>query len=167
MLVVTYSLFVLYVIVRVYLSYDYHLAVRKHSDLYYRRQEESKDRPISDIVTNNQIDLGKINRSWYENPLTKQISIEEKKCRELYRIDKLLKRIMSIILSILSLIGLWIDFQNKFQLSSLFLAMLPSIVNLFNSTFEWFEIEFDQGFQQIGPKKFKRVKNNEKNVDRN
>lgn len=154
MLIITYSLFILYAIVRVYLSYGYRLAVRKHSDLYYKRQEGSKDRGISDSLTNNQIDLEKINRDWFENPLTKQISIEEKKCRKLYRTDTFLKRIMSIILNILSLVGLWLGFQNKFQLSSLFLAMLPSIVNLFNSTFEWFEIEFDQGLQQIGPKKF-------------
>lgn len=88
-------------------------------------------------------------------PITKQIAIAGNKCRKLYQVDVCLKRIGSIVLSILSLIGLWIDFQNEFQLSSLYLAMLPSIVNLFNSVFEWFEIQLDIGFQQAVPQKFK------------
>lgn len=154
-IIVIYGLFSLYIIVRICLSYAYYLAKKKHSTLFYKRENELYAKEEFPELEGNQINLEQLKKEWDEMPITKQIAIAGNKCRKLYLVDVCLKRIGSIVLSILSLIGLWIDFQNEFQLSSLYLAMLPSIVNLFNSFFEWFEIQLDIGFQQAVPQKFK------------
>lgn len=154
LIVLTYSIFVLYAAVRIYLSHGYHAAQKKHSELYYQREYELDKIDSVGVLNNNQIDLDRFNREYFEMPISKQITIESDKCKKFYQTDIIIKRLGTIILSIMSLIGLWLDFQNELQLSSLVFAVLPSIVSLFNSLFEWFEIPFDVGFQQATPKKY-------------
>ncbi|MBP2100497.1 hypothetical protein [Enterococcus rivorum] len=57
-------------------------------------------------------------------------------------------------MSLISLIGLWLDSQNEFQVSSLLFTVFPNIVSPFNSLFECFKIPFEVGVQQATPKKY-------------
>lgn len=146
---ILYAMFILYIITRVNLSIRYHATVKKHSKLFYAREDAPKENNYGNQISFQQMEL-----EWEQMPLTKQIDREANKCKYLYNKDVIIKRVASIIFGILSLVILWFDFQTGIQKSSFFIAMLPGIVSLFNNFFEWFEIDLPVGFHSGLPPKF-------------
>ncbi len=149
---ILYGMFILYIMIRIYLTLVYNMAKKRHSNLYYERMK-------TDIHalsrTSDRLDLKQMTKEWDEHHTTISINKEENKCRKVAKLDGKIKTAGSVVLGIAAIASLLFDYSGPVQQSSLLIVVLPGIVGLFNSTYEFFEIQLEFGFHPAAPKRYK------------
>jgi len=139
-----YIMFLFYIILRIVFAVLYYCYQQQHARWFYKNQQQ------------NNIDTQNITA----------MEEAQKNCRILYMWDLRIKRIGSIVIGVFSLLVIWIEFQKEFQQENLFIVALPGLVSLFNSWFEFFEVQLDPGFQPAVPY-LKDTKRNRDFLDNN
>ena len=151
-----YFLFFIYVLFRIIVTVFYKVSEKKYSKYFYEIQTVLNSlyadmRTTSYLLNIDEVDLKA--RQKYPNLFAKQ----EKhllRIRMFSKVDFFGKTFGSLILCILSLLTIYFTEKN---INNLFTVMeiiiLPAIVSLFNTFFEFFEIDMNVGYESPYPKK--------------
>lgn len=71
----------------------------------------------------------------------------------LYRIDDNIKKIGNLILAVSSLVGILININQLYVSNLLIIGMFPAFTQIFNSLFEWIEIDTPEFHRPIFPER--------------
>lgn len=147
---IIYFLFLLYIGMRLYNAIKYQSLRNHFRYLHYSldQYEYAEEPPFAD---DGSISWESLNQTWEDNPINKELDQVTEKWNRLFYRDIRTKRFGSLVLGTVSLFGVWGSYQNGSQKSSLYMAMLPGIVGLFNTTFEWIEVKQPIAVQKIIP----------------
>lgn len=147
---IIYVLFLLYIGIRVYNSIKYQFLRRRFRYLHYSLdQQEDTDEIL--FTGDGSISWEKMNQRWEDKPVNKELDQVTKKWNQIFYRDIRTKRFGSLVLGMVSLFSIWGSYQNGLPQSGLYMAMLPGIVGLFNTMFEWFEVKQPVAIQKVIP----------------